>query len=60
MCLLALASMVSTFWSMVVSMVVNHIASGCQGLGAMELDNLRDWEAKFNFKYPIVGSIVKK
>ena len=28
-----------------------------QGLGAMELDNLRDWEAKFNFKYPIVGSI---
>jgi len=41
-------------------MVVNHVASGCQGLGAMELDNLRDWEAKFNFKYPIVGSVVKK
>ena len=30
-----------------------------QGLGRMELDNLRDWEAKFNFKYPIVGSLVK-
>ena len=30
-----------------------------QGLGRMEMDNLRDWEAKFNFKYPIVGSLVK-
>lgn len=30
-----------------------------EGLGAMEMDNLRDWEAKFNFKYPIVGSVVK-
>ena len=33
---------------------------GEQGLGAMELDNLRDWEAKFNFKYPIVGSVVSE
>lgn len=31
-----------------------------QGLGGMELDNLRDWEAKFNYKYPIVGSLVKE
>ncbi|CAL5225355.1 g8158 [Coccomyxa viridis] len=30
-----------------------------EGLGRMEMDNLRDWEAKFNFKYPIVGSLVK-
>ena len=30
-----------------------------QGLGRMEMDNLRDWEAKFNFKYPIAGSLVK-
>ena len=29
-----------------------------QGLGGMELDNLRDWEAKFHYKYPIVGSLV--
>ena len=31
---------------------------GLQGLGRMEMDNLRDWEAKFNFKYPIVGSLI--
>ncbi len=29
-----------------------------QGLGGMELDNLRDWEAKFHYKYPVVGSLV--
>ena len=29
-----------------------------QGLGAMELDNLRDWEAKFNYKYPVKGTLV--
>ncbi|KAF8057743.1 ALG10 [Scenedesmus sp. PABB004] len=29
------------------------------GLGAMELDALRDWEAKFNSKYPIVGRLVQ-
>lgn len=25
----------------------------------MELDNLREWEAKFNWKYPVVGRLVK-
>jgi len=29
-----------------------------EGLGFTELDVLRDWEAKFHIKYPIVGSIV--
>ena len=29
------------------------------GLGAMELDNLRDWTAKFEYKYPIVGRVVE-
>lgn len=29
------------------------------GLGAMELDTLAEWEAKFNSKYPIVGRLVK-
>lgn len=30
------------------------------GLGAMELDALSDWEAKFNSKYPIVGRLTQK
>lgn len=30
-----------------------------EGLGAMELDNLREWEAKFNWKYPVVGHLVQ-
>ena len=29
-----------------------------EGLGFTELDILQDWEAKFNIKYPIVGSLV--
>ena len=29
-----------------------------QGLQRMELDSLRDWEARFYSKYPIVGSVV--
>lgn len=29
-----------------------------EGLGYTELDILRDWEAKFYFKYPVVGKIV--
>eukprot|EP00882_Tetradesmus_deserticola_P006037 GHRQ01006355.1.p1 GENE.GHRQ01006355.1~~GHRQ01006355.1.p1 ORF type:complete len:241 (+),score=85.60 GHRQ01006355.1:619-1341(+) len=29
------------------------------GLGPVELDALRDWEAKFNSKYPIIGRLVK-
>lgn len=28
-----------------------------EGLGYTELDTLRDWEAKFRFKYPVVGSV---
>lgn len=30
------------------------------GLGAMELDNLRDWEAKFHSKYPVVGRLTEQ
>jgi len=30
-----------------------------EGLGAMEMENLREWEAKFNWKYPVVGRLVK-
>jgi membrane-associated progesterone receptor component len=29
------------------------------GLGPVELDALREWEAKFNSKYPIVGKLIK-
>jgi hypothetical protein len=28
------------------------------GLGKFELENLRDWEARFHAKYNIVGSLV--
>jgi membrane-associated progesterone receptor component len=27
------------------------------GLGPMEMESLRDWRAKFDFKYPVVGSV---
>jgi membrane-associated progesterone receptor component len=30
------------------------------GVGKMELDTLREWQAKFNSKYPIVGTVVKE
>ena len=36
----------------------NDACMASQGLGGMELDNLRDWEAKFHYKYPVVGSLV--
>jgi hypothetical protein len=39
-------------------LVLSVSCASLQGLGAMELDNLRDWEAKFNYKYPIVGRVV--
>ena len=29
------------------------------GLGPMEMESLRDWRAKFDFKYPVVGSVVE-
>ena len=29
-----------------------------EGLGFTELDILRDWEAKFHIKYPVVGHVV--
>ena len=29
-----------------------------EGMSYTELENLREWVAKFNFKYPIVGKIV--
>ena len=27
------------------------------GLSNLELDNLREWEDKFNWKYPVVGAL---
>ena len=30
-----------------------------EGLGGMEMDNLKEWEAKFNWKYPVVGRLLK-
>jgi membrane-associated progesterone receptor component len=29
------------------------------GLGPMEMESLRDWTAKFDFKYPVVGRVVE-
>ena len=29
-----------------------------EGLEPIERDYLKDWEAKFHYKYPVVGSIV--
>lgn len=31
--------------------------SDLSGLGPMEMESLRDWRAKFDFKYPVVGSV---
>lgn len=33
--------------------------SDLSGLGPMELESLRDWRAKFEFKYPVVGSVAE-
>ncbi|GBF92660.1 hypothetical protein Rsub_05029 [Raphidocelis subcapitata] len=33
---------------------------GLEGLSQMELDNLREWEEKFNWKYSIVGTLTGK
>lgn len=37
---------------------VSDCTDNLEGLGAMELDNLKEWEAKFNWKYPVVGRLV--
>jgi membrane-associated progesterone receptor component len=29
-------------------------------LGHMEMENLKEWEGKFNWKYPVVGRIIGK
>jgi hypothetical protein len=30
-----------------------------EGLGKYELDALGEWEAKFQYKYPITGTLIK-
>lgn len=42
-----------------ISTEIEDCHDNLEGLGAMELDNLREWEAKFHYKYPVVGSVVK-
>jgi membrane-associated progesterone receptor component len=29
-----------------------------EGLNSVEMESLREWEAKFMYKYPIVGKVV--
>ena len=43
-----------------VSTDVADCVSDVSGLGALEMDNLRDWRAKFEYKYPVVGKIVEE
>lgn len=43
-----------------VSTDVADCVSDVTGLGALEMDNLRDWRAKFEYKYPVVGRIVEE
>ncbi|KAF6255702.1 cytochrome b5-like heme/steroid binding domain-containing protein [Scenedesmus sp. NREL 46B-D3] len=42
-----------------VSTEVSDCSDDLSGLGPVELDTLREWEAKFNSKYPIIGKLVK-
>jgi membrane-associated progesterone receptor component len=42
-----------------ISTDVKDCSDDLAGLGPVELDALREWEAKFNSKYPIVGRLVK-
>lgn len=37
---------------------VSDCNNNLEGLGPVEMEHLRDWQAKFNAKYPIVGKIV--
>jgi membrane-associated progesterone receptor component len=41
-----------------ISTDVKDCSADLSGLGPVELDALREWEAKFNSKYPIVGRLV--
>ena len=43
-----------------VSTDVADCVSDVSGLGALEMDNLRDWRAKFEYKYPVVGKVVEE
>ena len=42
-----------------VSTDVSDCNSDLSGLAPLELDNLREWKAKFDFKYPKVGRVVE-
>eukprot|EP00878_Enallax_costatus_P008046 GHUV01008413.1.p1 GENE.GHUV01008413.1~~GHUV01008413.1.p1 ORF type:complete len:239 (+),score=26.50 GHUV01008413.1:190-906(+) len=42
-----------------ISTDVKDCNDNLEGLGAMEMDSLKEWEMKFNSKYPIVGQLVK-
>lgn len=42
-----------------VSTDVNDCNADLSGVAALELDNLREWKAKFDFKYPKVGRVVE-
>lgn len=43
-----------------ISTDVKDCCADLAGLGPVELDALREWEAKFNSKYPIVGKLVQQ
>ena len=43
-----------------VSTDVADCVGDVSGLGALEMDNLRDWRAKFEYKYPVVGRVVEE
>lgn len=42
-----------------VSTDVSDCVADISGLAPLELDNLREWKAKFDFKYPKVGRVVE-
>lgn len=42
-----------------ISTEVSDCNDDLSGLGHMELSNLKEWEDKFNWKYPVVGRLVK-
>jgi hypothetical protein len=42
-----------------ISTEVKDCNDNLEGLGPMEMDSLKEWEEKFNWKYPVVGRVVK-
>lgn len=42
-----------------ISTEISDCNDNLEGLGGMEMENLKDWESKFYYKYPVVGSLVK-